>query len=142
MASPMPEPLEPALFPDGGSIHLTRIGRFQVALLPLGAAGWAGHGWRSALVFAVAGACSIAFWHTHRLIIARMLTPSVRRRWLYGSLVVLKLALIVVLLRGMIGFFPLEVIPLTTGILLFSASILLEACWLVLRPEVNENDLK
>ena len=77
-----------------------------------------------------------------RLIIARMLTPSVRRRWLYGSLVVLKLALIVVLLRGMIGFFPLEVIPLTTGILLFSASILLEACWLVLRPEVNENDLK
>lgn len=136
MAALTPE----APLPDGGTDHLARIGRIQLVLLPLGTAGWALHGGRSALVFAVAGGVSILFWNLHRLIVARMLTPSVRRRWLYGSLVVLKLALIVLLLRGMMRFFPLEVLPLVTGILLFSASILVEAFWLVLRPEVIDND--
>ena len=62
-----------------------------------------------------------------------MLTPSLRRRWLFGFLVLAKLALIVFLLRGMMVCFPLEVLPFVTGLLLFSASILLEAFWLIFR---------
>ena len=37
--------------------------------------------WRAALVFALAGLASMLFWHLHRWIVARMLTPSVRMRW-------------------------------------------------------------
>jgi hypothetical protein len=121
---------------DGGTIHLVRIGRIQFGLLPLGALAW----WwlrsgRGALVFAVGGAASILFWNLHRWVVTGMLTPSVRRRWLYGFLVLAKLALIVLLLRGMMVCFPSEVLPFVTGVLLFSASILVEAFWLILRPD-------
>ena len=140
LADPSP-PAEPgSRIADRGSEHLARIGRIQMALLPLGTGGWALHGWRSALVFGSAGAASVGFWQLHQLLVARMLTPSIRRRWVYGFLVLLKLALIVVLLRGMMIFFPLEVLPLVTGILLFSASILMEAFWLILRPIAQDND--
>jgi hypothetical protein len=120
---------------DGGSDHLARIGRFQLLLLPLGTGAWAFRSWRAALVFAVGGAASILFWTLHRWVVTGMLTPSVRRRWLYGFLVLAKLALIVVLLRGMMFCFPSEVLPFVTGVLLFSASILLEGFWLIFRPD-------
>jgi hypothetical protein len=120
---------------DGGSSHLVRIARFQLALLPVGAAAWGFRSWKAALVFAVGGGASILFWNLHRWVVAGMLTPSLRRRWLFGFLVLAKLALIVLLLRGMMVYFPLEVLPFVTGILLFSASIVMEACWLVLRPD-------
>jgi len=120
---------------DGGAGHLARIARFQLALLPLGAAGWVFRSWKAGLVFAVGGVASILFWNLHRWVVTGMLTPSVRRRWLYGFLVVAKLALIVVLLRGMMVCFPSEVLPFVTGLLLFSASIVLEAFWLIFRPE-------
>ena len=120
---------------DGGSAHLVRIARFQLALLPLGAAGWALRSWKAAAVFAVGGLASILFWNLHRWVVTGMLTPSVRRRWLYGFLVLAKLALIVLLLRGMMVCFPAEVLPFVTGVLLFSASIVMEAFWLILRPE-------
>ena len=119
---------------EGGAAHLVRIARFQLALVPLGAAGWAFRSWKAALVFAVGGGASILFWTLHRWVVTGLLTPSLRRRWLFGFLVLAKLALIVVLLRGMMVCFPLEVLPFVTGILLFSASIVMEAFWLVLRP--------
>ncbi len=78
---------------------------------------------------------SILFWNLHRWVVGGMLTPSVRRRWLFGFLVLAKLALIVLLLRGMMVCFPSEVLPFVTGILLFSASIVLEAFWLIFRPD-------
>jgi hypothetical protein len=113
---------------------LVRIGRIQLVLLPLGTAAWLLRSGGSARVFAAGGLASIGFWYLHRLIVVRMLTPSVRHRWFYGALTVLKLALIVLILRGMMGSFPLERIPLVTGILLFNASILVEAIWLMLHP--------
>ena len=119
---------------DNGASHLVRIARFQLALVPLGAAGWAFRSWKAALVFALGGGASILFWTLHRWVVTGLLTPSLRRRWLFGFLVLAKLALIVVLLRGMMVCFPLEVLPFVTGILLFSASIVMEAFWLVLRP--------
>ena len=119
---------------DGGTGHLVRIGRFQLALLPLGAAGWAFRSWRAALVVAAGGTASILFWHLHRWVVTGMLTPSLRRRWLFALLVLAKLALIVILLRGMMVCFPTEVLPFVTGVLLFSASIVLEAFWLIFRP--------
>ena len=120
---------------DGGTVHLVWIGRFQLMLLPLGAAAWLLRSPRAALVFAAGGAASMLFWHLHRGVVAGMLTPSVRRRWLYGFLVLAKLALIVLLLRGMMICFPSEVLPFVTGILLFSASIVLEAFRLIFRPD-------
>jgi len=124
---------------DPGSIHLHRIARFQAGLLPLGAAAWLFRSWRAALAFALAGLASILFWHLHRWIVVRMLTPSVRLRWAFGLLVLFKLALIALILRGIMDCFPMEVIPSVTGILLFSASILLEAVYLVCRPGTGEN---
>lgn len=121
---------------DGGTHHLVRINRIQLALVPLGAAGWGfSRSWRGALVFAAGGAASILFWNLHRWVVTGMLTPSVRRRWLFGFLVLAKLALIVLLLRGMMVCFPSEVLPFVTGILLFSVSIVLEAFWLIFRPD-------
>ncbi|NTV72589.1 MAG: hypothetical protein HGA66_00070 [Holophaga sp.] len=121
---------------DGGTHHLVRINRIQLALVPLGAAGWGlARSWRGALVFAAGGAASLLFWNLHRWVVTGMLTPSVRRRWLFGFLVLAKLALIVLLLRGMMVCFPSEVLPFVTGILLFSVSIVLEAFWLIFRPD-------
>jgi hypothetical protein len=119
---------------DPGAVHLAWIGRFQWALLGLGTALWGLRSWRASLVFAAGGLASLAFWHLHRWIIARMLTPSVRRRWIYGGLTLLKLALIAAVLRGMMVCFPAEVLPLSVGILLFVAGILLEALRLILHP--------
>ena len=119
---------------DAGTVHLTRIAWFQVGLLVLGAGAWMLRSWRAALVFTLAGLASMLFWHLHRWIVARMLTPSVRMRWVFGFLVLVKLALIALILRGIMDSFPMEVIPSVTGILLFSASILLEAFYLIFRP--------
>ena len=80
--------------PDPGAGHLRRIARFQLILWPLGTAGWGLRSWQAALAFAAGGAASIVFWHLHRVLVAGMLTPAVRRRWLYAGLVLLKLALI------------------------------------------------
>ena len=120
---------------DGGTAHLVRITWFQLGLLPLGAAGWGFRSWRAALVFAVGGGASILLWNLHRWVVTGMLTPSVRRRWLYGFLALTKLALLVLLLRGMMVCFPSEALPFVTGILLFSASIVMEGFWLILRPD-------
>ncbi len=128
-----------AMTADPGSQHLTRIAWYQVALLALGGCAWLLRSWRAALVFAVAGMASMAFWHLHRWIVVRMLTPSVRLRWLFGFLVLVKLALIAFILRGIMDAFPLEVIPSVTGILLFIASIMLEAIYLMFRPGSGES---
>lgn len=124
---------------DPGSGHLARIAWFQAGLLPLGALAWTLRGREAALVFAVSGLASVLFWHLHRWIVARMLTPSVRRRWVFGCLGLVKLALLALVLRAMMDCFPKEVLPSATGILLFSASILLEAVYLLLRPGSDGN---
>jgi len=124
---------------DSGSAHLARIAWYQAGLLVLGAAAWAFRSWRAVLAFALAGLASMLFWHLHRWLVARMLTPSVRMRWLFGFLVLLKLALIAFILRGMMDCFPLEVIPTVTGVLLFCASILVEAVYLIFRPGLDES---
>lgn len=97
--------------------------------------------WVAALVFGVGAVASLAFWILHRYLTARMLTPSVRRRWLYGFLSIGKLALIALVLRGMMGRYPAEGLPLAMGVLLFVAGILLEALRLAFRkPEATPPD--
>ena len=118
---------------DPGSIHLFWIQRFQLILLPLGSLGWLLRSWRASIAFLAGALGSLAFWSLHRLITARMLTPSVRRRWFYGGLTLVKLALLTLLLRGMMEVLPGEGLPLATGILLFVAAILLEALRLGLK---------
>lgn len=120
---------------DPGSIHLVWIGRFQLLLLGVGLPVWAIRGWRSSLVFGVSGVASLLFWFLHRWMVSRMLTPSVRKRWIYGLLGLLKLALIAAVLRGMMVSFPAEVLPLATGVLIFVGGILLEALRLCIWPE-------
>jgi hypothetical protein len=119
--------------PDPGSDHLLWIQRFQLVLLPLGGLAWLLASWRSALAFLAGGLGSLVFWNLHRFITGRMLTPSVRRRWFYGGVTLLKLALLTLLLRGMMEVLPGEGLPLATGILLFVAAILLEALRLGLK---------
>ena len=125
---------------DPGSHHLIWIGRFMLALWPLGILAWLLRSRWAALAFAAGGLGSLGFWFLHRLIVSRMLTPSRRRRWFYGLLGLLKLALIVLLLRGMMACLPREVLPLATGILLFVGAILLEALRLILRPGSRDTD--
>ena len=129
-----------AVSEDPGTHHLVWIGRFMLILWPLGALGWLFRSRWAALAFAVGGVGSLAFWFLHRWTVKRMLTPSVRRRWFYGIFGLFKLALIVLLLRGMMASLPQEAIPLTTGILLFAVAILLEALRLILRPEAGARD--
>ena len=129
----MPEP------GDDGSDHLRRVTGAMVALGLLGIPLWGFlRSWTAALVFAVGSLTSLAFWALHRVLTARMLTPSVRRRWLYGFLSLGKLALIALVLRGMMGNYPAEALPLALGVLLFVAGILLEALRLMFqKPEAT-----
>ncbi len=106
--------------------------RFQILLLAVGIPLWGFlRSWTAALAFGVGGAASLGYWGLHWLLTARMLTPSVRLRWLYALLSLGKLALIILVLRVMIGRYPAESLPLVTGVLLFVAGILLEAIRLV-----------
>lgn len=127
----MPEPR------DDGEDHLRRVTGAMVVLGLLGIPLWGFlRSWTAALVFAVGALTSLAFWALHRHLTARMLTPSVRRRWLYGFLSLGKLALIALVLRGMMGNYPAEALPLALGVLLFVAGILLEALRLMFqKPE-------
>lgn len=106
--------------------------RFQILLLAVGIPLWGFlRSWTAALAFGVGGVASLGYWGLHWLLTARMLTPSVRLRWLYALLSLGKLALIILVLRVMIGRYPAESLPLVTGVLLFVAGILLEAIRLV-----------
>jgi hypothetical protein len=127
---------------DDGAEHLRRITGFMLALGLAGLPLWGLlRTWTAALVFGVGALTSLAFWSLHRVLTARMLTPSVRRRWLYGFLSLGKLALIALVLRGMMGKYPAEALPLATGVLLFVAAILLEALRLAFqKPEAPPPD--
>jgi len=127
---------------DEGEGQLRRVTIAMVALAMAGIPVWGFlRSWVAALVFAVGALTSLAFWVLHRLLTARMLTPSVRWRWIYGFLSLGKLALIALVLRGMMGRYPSEALPLATGILLFVAGILLEALRLMFqKPEATPHD--
>ena len=114
---------------DPGSGTLKAINRIQWILLIPGALVWSLRGRNASFAFAVGGLISIAFWSLHRIIVARMLTPKVRLRWFYGFLTLVKLALIVLGLRGMMMIVPQEGLPMATGLMLFVVAILLVAGW-------------
>ena len=122
-----------------GEDHLRRITVAMLVLTGLGIPLWGFlRSWTAALVFGVGALTSLAFWGLHRYLTARMLTPSVRRRWLYGFLSLSKLALIALVLRGMMGWYPAEAVPMAVGVLLFVAGILLEAVRLMFqKPETT-----
>ncbi|WP_243320209.1 hypothetical protein [Geothrix sp. SG200] len=127
---------------DEGEDHLRRVTWAMVALGLLGVLLWGFlRSWTAALAFGVGALASLGFWALHRYLTARMLTPSVRRRWLYGFLSIGKLALIALVLRGMMGRYPAEALPLAMGVLLFVAGILLEALRLAFqKPEATPPD--
>ena len=113
---------------DQGEDHLWRITRAMIVLALLGIVLWGFlRSWTAALVFAVGSLTSLAFWTLHKVLTAWMLTPSKRGRWVYAVLSLGKLALIALVLRGMMGRYPAEALPLAMGVILFVAGILLEA---------------
>jgi uncharacterized membrane protein len=69
----------------------------------------------------------------HKWAVGGMLTPSKKRRWFYGLLVLPKLVVIAFFLSAIVKYFPTEVLPFVTGILLSVAAILLEAARLLIR---------
>lgn len=111
-----------------GEDHLRHITRFMAVLALTGVVPWGlFRSWRAALAWLVGAGTSFAFWALHQFLTGRMLNPKVRIRWFYGFLSLGKLALIAFVLRGMIGLYPEEALPLALGILLFVAAILIEA---------------
>ncbi len=114
---------------DPGNGTLEAVSRIQWILLVPGALAWALRGRNAAFAFTVGGLVSIAFWSLHRIIVAKMLTPKVRLRWFYGFLTLVKLALIVLCLRGMMVIVPQEGFSMATGLMLFVIAILLVAGW-------------
>jgi hypothetical protein len=97
--------------------------------------------WTAAMVFGVGGLASLGFWSLHQVLTGRMLTPSVRWRWIYAFLSLGKLALIALVLRVMMGWYPAEALPLALGLLLFVAGIMLEAFRLIFqKPEISPPD--
>lgn len=120
--------------PDSGTSHLTWVTRFMLGLWGLGGALWLLRSWQASVAFLAGGAASFGFWFLHRWVVGGMLTPTVRRRWVFGFLGLGKLALIALMLRGIMSCFPTEAHSLVTGILLFAAGILLEAVRLIFRP--------
>ncbi len=114
---------------DPGSGMLGAINRIQWLLMVPGVLVWSFRGRNAVFAFTVGSLVSIAFWSLHRIIVAKMLTPKVRLRWFYGFLTLVKLALIVVCLRGMMVIVPQEGFPMATGLMLFVVAILLVAGW-------------
>ena len=113
---------------DQGEDHLRRITRAMIVLALLGIVLWGLlRSWTAALVFGIGSLTSLVFWTLHKVLTAWMLTPSKRGRWVYAVLSLGKLALIALVLRGMMGRYPAEALPLATGVILFVAGILLEA---------------
>ena len=111
-----------------GEDHLWRITRAMIVLALLGIVLWGFlRSWTAALVFGVGALTSLAFWTLHWVLTSWMLNPSRRRRWVYAVLSLGKLALIAWVLRGMMGRYPAEALPLAMGVILFVAGILLEA---------------
>ena len=120
-------PEGPEKAPDPGIGTLQAISRLQWILMAPGALVWALRGRNAVFAFLVGGLVSIAFWRLHRVIVGKMLTPKVRLRWFYGFLTLVKLALIVLCLRGMMVIVPQEGFPMATGLMLFVVAILLVA---------------
>ena len=120
-----------------GEDHLRRITLGMGVLAVLGVLLWGPlRSWTAALAWGVGCLTSFGFWGLHRYLTGQMLTPSVRRRWAYGFLSLGKLALIALVLRGMIGLYPAEALPLALGVLIFVAAILIEALRLAFqKPE-------
>ncbi len=127
---------------DQGEDHLRRITRGMIVLALLGVVLWGLlRSWTAALVFGVGSLTSLVFWTLHQVLTSRMLTPSKRRRWVYGVLSLGKLALIALVLRGMMGRYPAEALPLAMGVILFVAGILLEALRLAFqKPDITPPD--
>ena len=119
--------------------HLVRITWFQIGLFVLGTLAWTMRSSHACWTFVLTGVVSILFWHLHQWLVTRVLAPNVRWRLVFGLLIIVKLALLVLALRGIIDYFPMEVIPFTTGIMLFSAPVLVEAIYLIFwsGPDVN-----
>ena len=111
-----------------GEDHLRRVTRAMIVMALLGTVLWGLlRSWTAALVFGVGALTSLVFWTLHQVLTSRMLTPSKRGRWVSAVLSLSKLALIALVLRGMMGRYPAEALPLAMGVLLFVAGILLEA---------------
>jgi hypothetical protein len=127
---------------DQGEDHLRRITRAMIVLALLGIVLWGLlRSWTAALVFGIGSLTSLVFWTLHKVLTAWMLTPSKRGRWVYAVLSLGKLALIALVLRGMMGRYPAEALPLATGVILFVAGILLEALRLAFqKPEAMPPD--
>jgi len=127
---------------DQGEDHLRRITRAMIVLALLGIVLWGLlRSWTAALVFGTGSLTSLVFWTLHKVLTAWMLTPSKRGRWVYAVLSLGKLALIALVLRGMMGRYPAEALPLATGVILFVAGILLEALRLAFqKPEAMPPD--
>ncbi|MDR1842054.1 MAG: hypothetical protein LBQ86_09080 [Holophagales bacterium] len=125
-----------------GAVNLLWIWRFQLALLPLGVFAWAFKSMKSLAVFFCGGLVSLAWWQAHKWAVARMLTPSKKRRWLFAFMGIFKLVLIAILLHVIINRYPREAVPFATGILLFVAAILLEAARLIFRHFRSTEDDK
>jgi len=116
---------------DACSINIVRISWFQVCLLLVGTFGWVAVSLRAGFVFIVTGSLSTLFWHLHQWLVLRILTPHIRWRLVFGLLIIMKLALLAAILRGIINYFPMEVVPIITGVMLLSVPILVEAAYLI-----------
>lgn len=115
------------------SEHFVRIAWFQICLLIIGILAWLNYNRYSAMVFAIFGIISIIFWYLHIWIITKTLTvQSVKLRFLFGMLIILKLALLMLTLRVIIKYFQQEILSSVTGITLFAASIIIEAIYLAI----------
>jgi hypothetical protein len=111
-----------------GEDHLRRVTRAMIVMALLGMVLWGLlRSWTAGMVFGVGALTSLVFWTLHQVLTSRMLTPSRRGRWVYAVLSLGKLALIALVLRGMMGRYPAEALPLAMGVILFVAGILLEA---------------
>lgn len=124
---------------DARSIHIVRISWFQIGLLFVGILIWMVNSLRAGFAFMATGVASVLFWHLHRWLVLRVLNPHIRWRLVFGFLIIVKLALLASVLRGIINYFPTEVVPFVTGIMLFSAPILIEAIYLIFQSRFDVN---
>jgi hypothetical protein len=115
---------------DFSLVHLVRISWLQVALFFVGVLSWIFYSLRASLVFMLTGLASMLFWHIHLWLVSRVLTHNIKWRFVFGFLIILKLALLALILRGIIYYFPMEAVPLVTGTMLFSVPIIIEAIYL------------
>lgn len=115
-----------------GEQPLAYLGYFLGFQIAAGGIYWGLKSYHSMFVFALGALMSIFMWILQKQLLNLALATNYKRQWIFGLLYIFKLLLIIWSVRAIMIWSPNERISLACGLLIFPASLLLEAGRMIL----------